>query len=79
MSFRGLSPSSGEERKELLRQVHQMKQSWSEDTVAAQRMIRTLTLTDRTVSKHETWPPPFEQLTRKHIKTFTKFVQINKF
>jgi len=22
-----------------------------------------------------TWPPPFEQLTRKHIKTFTKFVR----
>ena len=23
----------------------------------------------------DTWPPPFEQLTRKHIKTFTKFAK----
>jgi len=23
----------------------------------------------------DTWPPPFEQLTRKHIRTFTKFVR----
>jgi hypothetical protein len=25
------------------------------------------------VGTGETWPPPFEQLTRKHIKTFTNF------
>ena len=50
-SFRSLSPSSGKERKEVLRRVHQMKQSSSADTAAAQRMIRTAIPTDRTVSK----------------------------
>jgi hypothetical protein len=50
-SFRSLSPSLGKERKEVLRRVHQMKQSSSEDTAAAQRVTRTSTPTDRTVSK----------------------------
>ena len=27
------------------------------------------------VQTGDTWPPPFEQLTRNHIKTFTKFVR----
>ena len=27
----------------------------------------------------ETWPPPFEQLTRNHINTFTKFVRSTDF
>ena len=27
----------------------------------------------------DTWPPPFEQLTRKHIKTFTNFVRSTDF
>ena len=31
-------------------------------------------LGNATVRTGDTWPPPFEQLTRKHIKTFTKFV-----
>ena len=31
-------------------------------------------LRNTTVRTDETWPAPFEQLTRNHIKTFTKFV-----
>ena len=27
------------------------------------------------IRKGDTWPPPFEQLTKNHIKTFTKFVR----
>jgi len=40
-SFRGLSPSSGKERKEVLQQAHQMKQSSADGTVAVKRMNRT--------------------------------------
>ena len=32
-------------------------------------------LRNATVRTGDTWPSPFEQLTRKHIKTFTKFVR----
>jgi len=32
-------------------------------------------LRDAIVRTGDTWPPPFEQLARKHIKTFTKFVR----
>jgi len=32
-------------------------------------------LRNATVRASDTWQPPFEQLTRKHIKTFTKFVR----
>jgi len=32
-------------------------------------------LQNAVVQTGDTWPPPFEQLTRKHIKTFTKFVR----
>jgi hypothetical protein len=33
------------------------------------------TLRNAIVRTGDTWPPPFEQFTRKHIKTFTKFVK----